>query len=270
VSSEAALDEALARASAAARNAGAYRLLAEPSLPITPEQAETRFTRQLPGFQPSRTQIIDLSQDENEIIAQMSTTRRKQWRSSANKGMSFSESSSKEDFDEGVRLLEISANKKSFAVRDSRYFSLFWKHLVQPGIARVFIARLEGEIQVVSFVVDDDDTRYYLYVGRDLSNNSLQVSAPFITFMILHAKSQGLKYFDLCGISARDDVTDEMSGFTAFKRTFGGQTVQYAGSWDVGIRPLKYSIRQAVDGFRSLGKKTTRMRALCDDEKKRE
>lgn len=267
VSDATALDAAIEHASSLAKEAGAYRLLAEPSLPVTPGHARSVFTRQLSGFQPSRTQIVDLTQDDDQIIAQMSTTRRKQWRSAERKGMSFSESTRREDFEEGVRLLQISASEKSFAVRDARYFDLFWDHLVQPGIARIFVAYLDDEIQVVSFVIDDEDTRYYLYVGRDLSNNSLQVSAPFITYMMLNAKARGLKYFDLCGIAASDDVVDEMTGFTAFKRTFGGRTVQYAGTWDLGIRPLKYSIRRAIDAVRAPRKRAPTPSTERSDEK---
>lgn len=247
VRDERALREACAHARGAARSAGAYRLLVEPSLPITPETAKKNFATQRFGFNPSRSQIIDLELSADEIVAAMSTTRRKQHRGAARKGMHFYESTSREDFNVGVELLRASGETKSFKVRDETYFESFYEHLLAPGTAKMFVAKQDDEIQVVAFVIDDDDTRYYLYVGRDLSNNSLQISAPFISFMILDAKEAGLKYFDLFGISASDEVEDSMTGFTVFKRTFGGKTVQYAGTWELGVNPLKYTARRVLD-----------------------
>lgn len=252
VTGEAQLGAAIAHAEAEARSLGAYRVLVEPSLPITPEQAAARFPVQRFGFQPSRTQLIDLSQPEDDIIRAMSTTRRKQHRSAARKGMTFTESRDRREFEVGVQLLRDSGEAKSFFVRDEAYFDKFRVALFEPGIARMFVGRFEGDIQVVAFVIDDDDTRYYLYVGRDLTNNSLQISAPLITHMILDARQRGLRTFDLFGLSASDDVVDDMTGFTVFKRTFGGETVQYAGTWELPIRRGRYAARRLIDRVESL------------------
>jgi len=114
----------------------------------------------------------------------------------------------------------------------------------------VFVARHEGETKVVGYVIDDDDTRYYLYVGRDLSNNSMQISAPFIVFLMLDAKDRGLTRFDFYGISASDDVEDEWTGFTVFKRTFGGSAVQYAGAREIPVLRGRYALRRLIDRVR--------------------
>ncbi len=252
VASEQALDDAVEHAKVQARELGAYRLLLEPSLPITPAQAEARFATQRLGFQPSRSQIVHLAQSEEDIIKGMSTTRRKQHRGAERKGMTFSESRDREDYETGVRLLRESGEAKSFFVRDEDYFDKFRVALFEPGIAKIFVGRFEGDIHIVAFVIDDADTRYYLYVGRDLSNNSLQISAPLISHMILDAKAQGLKEFDLFGISASDDVEDDMTGFTVFKRTFGGETVQYAGTWEIPLKVGRYAARRVIDTVEKL------------------
>lgn len=249
VRDDAALDVAVAHARALAKRHGAYRLVIEPSLPITPEQAAARYGRMLTGFQPSRTLVVDLDRPVDEIIAEMNTTRRKQYRGAAKRGFTFAESDSDDDYRLGLELLREAGETKSFAVRDELYFEKF-RGLVDEGIARVFIARHEGETKVVGYVVDDADTRYYLYVGRDLSNNSMQISAPFITYLMLEAKERGLTRFDFYGISASDDIADEWTGFTVFKRTFGGQAVQYAGAWEVPVRRVRYALRRLLDRVR--------------------
>lgn len=249
VRDEAALDAAVEHARDAAKQHGAYRLVVEPSLPITREQAAARFSRMLTGFQPSRTLVVDLDRPVEQIIADMNTTRRKQYRGASKRGFTFAECDSDDDYQLGVKLLREAGETRSFDVRDDVYFDKF-RGLVDEGIARVFVARHEGETKVVGYVIDDEDTRYYLYVGRDLSNNSMQISAPFITFLMLDAKERGLTKFDFYGISASDDVEDEWTGFTVFKRTFGGQAVQYAGAWEVPVRRGRYAIRRILDRVR--------------------
>jgi hypothetical protein len=254
VRDEAALDAAVEHARENARRQGAYRLVLEPSLPITPQQAEARFERMLTGFQPSRTHVVDLDRPVEEIIAEMNTTRRKQYRGAAKRGFAFAECGSDDDYRLGLELLREAGETRSFTVRDDLYFEKF-RSLVDEGIARVFVGTHEGETKVVGYAIDDEDTRYYLYVGRDLSNNSMQISAPFITFLMLDAKERGLSYFDFYGISASDDVEDEWTGFTVFKRTFGGRTVQYAGAWETPVRRGRYALRRALDWAHGLRKR---------------
>ncbi|WP_336991265.1 lipid II:glycine glycyltransferase FemX [Leucobacter sp. VD1] len=251
VADERTLDAAIADARAQAKRLGCYRLVIEPSLPITPEQAAARGKRMLTGFQPSRTHVVDLTQDEDEIVRGMNATRRKQHRGAAKRGYTFAECDDPADYDLGVELLRLTGETRSFEVRDGSYFEHF-RGLVEEGIARVFVAKHEGETKVVGYVIDDEDTRYYLYVGRDLSNNSMQISAPFIVFLMLDAKARGLRTFDFYGISARDDVPDEWTGFTVFKRTFGGHAVQFSGAWEIPVKPGRYAVRRTLDALHEL------------------
>ncbi len=251
VTDERGLDAAIAHARAQAKQLGCYRLIIEPSLPITPEQAGARGKRMLTGFQPSRTHVVDLTQSEDDIIRGMNTTRRKQFRGAAKRGYSFAELTDDADYELGIELLRQTGETRSFEVRDSEYFTHF-RGLVDEGIARVFTAKQDGETKVVGYVVDDEDTRYYLYVGRDTSNVSMHISGPFIAFLMLDAKERGLTTFDFYGISARDDVPDEWTGFTTFKRTFGGHAVQFSGAWEIPVLPAKYALRRTLDGLHAL------------------
>lgn len=244
--SQSAFAQAIETARLEAKQLGCYRLVAEPALPITIDQVRKLGRRMLKGFQPSRTLVIDLEQSEEQIIGAMNSTRRKQFRGATRRGFSFDECDSDEDFLLGLKMLRQTSESRSFEVKDDFYFDRF-RTLVDEGVAKVFVAKHHGETKVVGYVIDDFDTRYYLYVGRDLSNNSLQISAPFIVFLILDAKRRGLRFFDFYGISARDDVNDEWTGFTVFKKTFGGRVVQYAGAWEFSVAPVRYLLRRLID-----------------------
>lgn len=248
VESAQALDEALAHLKVAAKQVGAYRAVVEPTPPITAADMADRAERRLRGFRHSRTQAIDLTRPWEEVFADLSTSRRKQFRGAEKRGMTFEQSTSKEDFDTFLELYRAQGDAGRFEVRDSAYFDVFYASLVQTGVAKMFVARQNGKIEVVGITIDDEEasTRYYLYVGRDLGNNSLQISSPFITWMIRDAQERGLAVFDLFGISESDDVEDETTGYTVFKRTFGGETCTFAGTWEIAVSPVKYRAWRAA------------------------
>lgn len=238
-----------------AKSLGAIRAIIEPPPPITASDLEPLTERRVSGFRHSRTQAIDLKRPWEEIFAELSTSRRKQFRGAEKRAMTFEASASKEDFDRFIELYAAQGDAGGFEVRDDTYFHHFYESLITTGFARMFVAKQHGKTEVIGITIDDDEssTRYYLYVGRDLGNNSLQISSPFITWMIHDAWERGFATFDLYGISDSDDVEDETTGYTVFKRTFGGETLEFAGSWEIAVAPLKYrALRTAQKAKRAL------------------
>jgi lipid II:glycine glycyltransferase (peptidoglycan interpeptide bridge formation enzyme) len=225
---------------------GAYVVSIEPTSPIDMAIAKKLFRHKGTHRQAHRTIRIDLSDDEETIIGNMSATRRKQHRNYHKKGLVMAQSNTHETLDVFYNLLKISSGEKGFYVRDKSFFDKTYDVLVQSGNASLFTATRGGNIEVAALVYEDDDTRYYAHVGRDLSDNSLQASAPLISYMIIDAKRAGKKYFDLYGISERDDKIDEKSGFTTFKKTFGGEVVQFAGAWDIPISKPRYYTKKVL------------------------
>ena len=238
-----------------ASNLGAYVVNIEPTSPIDTAMASRLFKHKGMHRQAHRTLRIDLSKSEDEIIANMSSTRRKQHRNYGKKGLVMAQSNTRETLDVFYKLLKISSGEKGFYVRDKSFFDQMFETLVQTGNASLFTATRDGNIEVAALVYQDEDTRYYAHVGRDLSDNSLQASAPLISYMIIDAKRAGLKYFDMYGISESDDKIDEKSGFTVFKKTFGGEVVQFAGAWEVPIVKPVYLAKNALSRAKKVVKK---------------
>jgi len=233
-----------------------YVINVEPTPPITYEIASRVFKHKGMHRQAHRTLVIDLSKDEDEIIANMSKSRRKQYRNYDKKGISIEKSNSIETLDKFFDLLQISSKEKGFYVRDKTFFDKMFDTLVADGHASLFVAKRDNEVEVVALVYDDDETRYYAHVGRDLTDSSLQASAPLIAYMIIDAKRSGKKFFDLYGISESDDKIDEKSGFTVFKKTFGGEVVNFAGAWEIPISKPKYYIKNILRFIKSILKRT--------------
>lgn len=225
---------------------GAYVVSIEPTPPIDIETAKKLFSHKGKHRQAHRTIRIDLSDSEDTIIANMSATRRKQHRNYHKKGLVIAKSNTLETLETFYKLLRISSGEKGFYIRDKSFFDKLYEVLVPSGNASLFTATRDGNVEVAALVYDDEDTRYYAHVGRDLTDNSLQASAPLISYMIIDAKRSGKKYFDLYGISERDDKIDEKSGFTTFKKTFGGEIIHFAGAWEIPISKLRFFAKKSL------------------------
>ncbi|MEI7918588.1 MAG: peptidoglycan bridge formation glycyltransferase FemA/FemB family protein [Candidatus Saccharibacteria bacterium] len=234
---------------------GAYVVNIELTPPIDTATAGRLFTHKGTHRQAYRTLRIDLSQSEEAIIGNMSASRRKQHRNYDKKGLVMAKSNTRETLDVFYKLLKISSGEKHFYIRDKVFFDKMFESLVQTGNASLFTATRDGNIEVAALVYEDEDTRYYAHVGRDLSDNSLQASAPLISYMIIDAKRAGKKYFDLYGISESDDKVDEKSGFTVFKKTFGGEIVQFAGAWEIPIAKPRYYTKKTLEKVKKTIKK---------------
>ena len=238
-----------------AMDIGAYVIYVEPMPPVTKEEARALFKHKGVHRQAHRTIRIDLSGSEDEIIAKMNPTRRNEYRNYDKKGFILAKDNSKQSMDEFYRLLTLSSGKKGFYIREKSFFDKMFDTLVQSGNASIFAARKEGKTEVAILVYDDDDTRYYAQVGRDLSADTSWANAPLISYAIIDAKRAGKKHFDLYGISESDDKIDEKSGFTKFKKTFGGEVIQFAGAWEIPISKPKYFVKKTLQTAKKLAKK---------------
>ena len=85
---------------------------------------------------------------------------------------------------------------------------------------------------------------------QSAANNSyknLPSTVAVLTSAIFDAKEKGIKYFDFWGIAPDDAPSDHpWAGFTKFKKSFGGEAVHYAGTYDIILKPAKYKLYQFI------------------------
>lgn len=238
-----------------AKRVGAYRAIIEPLDPFTADDLSELAERRIEGYNHSRTQVVDLDRPWDEVMADMDKNRRKQFRSAERKGLEFAESTDPADFDLAVKWLRVTGEKKDFEVRGDAYFEAFRSAMVGSGAARVFVGKHEGITRMVRLIVDYEDTRYAVYTGRDPESGTMTVMSPFNVYLMLDAQQRGLTTFDMFGIAETDDPDDERAGFTSFKRSFGGETVEFAGTWEVPVSALKYRAWRAASAVVSAARR---------------
>nr|WP_314871107.1 peptidoglycan bridge formation glycyltransferase FemA/FemB family protein [uncultured Rothia sp.] len=195
--------------------------------------------------QPSHTQIIDLSGTEDEILKGMSSSYRNRHRNIHKKGVTVEVSTDPSDMSILFGFLEETAERNGFNRQQDDYLMQVARVLMPAGAASLYIAKLAGENGestpiAAAFVYDSDDTRTYAHAAASFEHRNLSAGVVVVTNFILDAKRKGLKYVDLFGIAPEDQPDHEWAGFTKFKKSFGGESVEYPGTWDVPVTSLGY------------------------------
>lgn len=206
-------------------------------------------------IQPAHTQVIDLTQSEEDILKGMSATNRNLHRNIHKKGVSFEKSQNPADVDILLGYLDQTANRLGFNRQQDDYLRTVAEVLMPAGAANLFIAKADGEPIGASLCYDSDDTRTYAHAATSFEHRRLTVGNPLLSHIIFDAKESGLSYMDLFGIAPTDDPDHEWAGFTKFKKSFGGTSVSFPGTWDLPVSTNGYRAYKGIRSARELAGK---------------
>ena len=127
--------------------------------------------------------------------------------------------------------------------------SYYQKMLALPEV-ELWVARKENNaIIAANLMVFYGDTVTYLHGASD--HNFRQIMAPSLLqwTLIQEAKTRGYAYYDFHGIAPENSPADlaglpnhPWAGVTRFKKGFGGEVVNYPGTYDFIYQPGWYNI----------------------------
>lgn len=242
VESVKALDAALASLKALAEKQGVTFIRIEPTGSVTASDLKSRDLSRVTynQLQPEHTQVIDLSATEDDIIAAMNQNNRNLYRNYAKKGLEMHVSRNPKDVRIFTDMMHKVAERNGIRAHSDSYFQAQAKALFPTGAAQLFYVTFEGKPIATSIAYDSDTTRYYAHASADDTYRKLSAGTALLAYMIIDAKRQGLKQFDLYGIAPTDDPTHRWAGFTKFKKSFGGTPMGYVGAWDLPISRTGY------------------------------
>ncbi|MBP3899469.1 peptidoglycan bridge formation glycyltransferase FemA/FemB family protein [Candidatus Saccharibacteria bacterium] len=214
--------------------------------PQSPETAE--FWLNLPNCQKSRnlspeeTWILDLRLRMDEIYKNMKQNTRNLCKNYAKKGLSVKIS---DDKSRDIKILakfhkEIAKQHKIGAFSEN-----YLRAEAEQDFATLYVAYFEKKPIAASLFFDHGDTRYYMQSASDKNYHKLPATYAILNEAIKDAKAKNLKNFDFWGIAPENaPKSHPWSGFTSFKKSFGGREVKYLGTYDLVFRPVEYKIYQ--------------------------
>jgi hypothetical protein len=204
------------------------------------------------SIQPRWTWVLDLTPDESALRRGLSAGHRGAINAAPRRGLTFRVSHDPDDIEIFLRLQERTAAAGRFHGQEQSYHRAVARILLPEHAAALYIAEAAGEAVAAALCFDFAGIRYYAHAVSDPeSGRRLQAAAPLVWQMILDARAGGARRFDFWGISpppetAAGAAPHPWDGFSQFKRSFGGEAVERAGTWDFGVRSWRYNLYRAA------------------------
>jgi len=194
---------------------------------------------------------INLTQSEEELLAAMRPKTRYNLRLAERHGVKVIEDNSDAAFEEYLRLTFETAKRQRFYAHDETYHRLMWGALRPSGIAHLLTATWESHILVAWIVFVFKDVLYYPYGASSTEHRDLMASNLVMWEVMRFGKQQRCRSFDLWGaLGPNPDPKDPWYGFHRFKEGYGGELVEFVGSYDLVINPQFYSLFHFADDLR--------------------
>lgn len=192
--------------------------------------SDTEFDRH-----PQTSLIIDLSQSEEEILAQMKPKGRYNIKVADKHDVKVEISG---DIDTFYHLLKKTGERDDFGIHNIEYYQNLLGAMGQN--AQLLMARYEDRVVAGGIFVYLDEWGIYYYGASD--HHYRKVMAPYLLQWeaIKEAKKRGCKYYDFLGIAPEGAVNHRWAGVTQFKMKFGGEVLDYPKAKDLVLRPFWY------------------------------
>ena len=204
-------------------------------------------------LQPSHTSVIDLSIPEDELIANMSQPVRNIYRNYRKKGVTVHKSNDPKDISILLEFIHQVAKRTGIQPHSDKYFQKQAEALFLIDAATLWYATLDKEPIGAALFYNGEDTRIYAHAGASSlpEHRKLNAGTAILDEAIIDAKQHGFKKVDLYGIAPDGSPTSHpWFGFTKFKRSFGGNDIEFAGAWDLPLKKPAYWLYRAYQKLR--------------------
>ena len=232
-------------------------------LQVEPDLAESNLTpeivKQMQGFavephtiQPRSTILVDLTADEDELLARMKQKTRYNIRLAEKKGVVVRETNDIQGF---YQLMQTTGTRDGFAVHDISYYQKAYD-IFSPSDACVLLGAFHEEKPLAYLMLFLSGERsWYFYGASDDASRNLMPTYLLQWEAMRWSKAHGATTYDLWGIPDASEAeleeqfmqrSDGLWGVYRFKRGFGGEVVRSAPAFVRVYKPLLYCLYQKV------------------------
>lgn len=194
---------------------------------------------------------IDLSRSEEELMAGMKSKTRYNVRVAERNGVKVVEDNSQNAFEWYLKLTKETTKRQRFYAHDLEYHKRMWKAMHKSDIARLLIARVGNEVLVAWVVFVFNGVLYYPYGASSSKRRELMASNLMMWEAMKFGKKLGCKQFDMWGsLGLEPNKKDPWYGFHRFKEGYGGDLIEFLGTYDLVLKPQVYQLYRMADAVR--------------------
>jgi lipid II:glycine glycyltransferase (peptidoglycan interpeptide bridge formation enzyme) len=212
---------------------GGLGLRIEPRLsPPTPTLLRN-WVRAPVDLNPAHSLVINLTLSDDLLLAQMHPKGRYNIRLSAKHGVAVSGSRELKDVRRFHSLFVDTAARNGFFAEPYSFFLNLGSALFPVGMAEMFFAEWNGEALAALLMITFGSRATYLYGGSSALHRHVMPTYALHWKAARTARERGCSEYDMYGFDPFDQPSHPYSGFSRFKRQFGGKRFDAIGAYDL-------------------------------------
>ena len=186
---------------------------------------------------------LDLTPDEETLFANLNSKTRYNVRLAIKKGVTIVEDTTEQGMETYLEILKETTKRQGFYAHSPDYFRTMWQTLGPSGMLKIFQARYQGQVLVSWIMFVFNGVLYYPYGASRSVHRNVMASNLMMWEMIKFGKSLKLKEFDMWGaLGPEPDKKNPWYGFHKFKAGYGGELVEFLGTYDLLVDPTMYRL----------------------------
>lgn len=194
---------------------------------------------------------IGLEKTEEELLAEMKSKTRYNIKIAQKYQIEIVEDNSKKAFETYLKLTTETTKRQGFYAHTPEYHRKMWEILQPAGIAHLFLAKYKKRVLVAWILFVFNQILYYPYGASTRENQEVMASYAMMWEAMKFGKKMKCKTFDLWGsLGPNPDPDDPWFGFHRFKEGFGGQLIEFIGTYDLVINPQLYPFYNLANSLR--------------------
>ena len=195
--------------------------------------------------------VIDLTKAEDDLLAATSSKTRYNIKIANRHGVKVEEVTTDKGFEIYLNLLFETTRRQGFYLHSEQYHRDLWRILKPTGTVHIMLASFQGEVLSAFMLFVQKDKLFYPYGSSLAIHKEVMAQNLLMWETIKFGQSQNLKSFDMWGSLGPDaKESDNGYGFHRFKQGYGGQLVQFVGTYDLVINPQLYRLYNLTDKIR--------------------
>jgi len=195
---------------------------------------------------------LNLKETEEKILKKMHHKTRYNIRLAERKGVKVVRDNSRESFEWFLQLLfEETVNRQGFYAHTPGYFKKMWEELEPAGIAHLLRAEYKGTPLACFMVFYFNNKIYYPYGASTRNHRELMAPNLLMWEVIKFGKELKCKQLDMWGsLGPAPDKRDPWYGFHRYKQGYGGDLVEFLGSYDLVLQKSNYQVYRTLEKVR--------------------
>ena len=197
------------------------------------------------------TFLVDLTKTETQLLEDMHPKTRYNIRVANRYGVEVKEETNDKGFEIYLKLLMATTKRQGFYLHNEKYHRDLWKKLKNTKMIHIMLASYQKETLSAVMIFKLKDQLFYPY-GASLHTNRQVMAQNLLMWEVIKlGKELKCKTFDMWGcLGPNAKETKNGFGFHRFKQGYGGQLVEYVGTYDLVVNSTFYKLYNSVDKIR--------------------